>query len=180
GCFLGPLIGALADGALPGDLQWLFPKHVEVDKDMAFFYQITHEVPPFFLSMSVDNVVIEALSFAGQQATLNDVVWVYRALTQDNVTLNVPTLIVTPPGTASAAIDVSSEGELPTLLTGTITWGDGLPDTDVNLTQFTQPGAVGIIAESYSHNYTDNGKFSVQLSIGNPISNVQVTGSVSV
>lgn len=87
--------------------------------------------------------------------------------------------VPTSTGSMSANVSISSQGELPTLLTGAIDWGDSQPIMQVNLTEATQPGATGAVWRSFHHKYLKSGHFSVLLTLENPISSVRLTSSVS-
>nr|XP_045617521.1 uncharacterized protein LOC123770009 [Procambarus clarkii] len=126
------------------------------------------------------HLVTLGVTWEGQHAALTHVVWVYFPLADHHAIFTTPALTHTPPGTIIANISIISQGELPTLLMGSIDWGDGQPNSVVNLTDITQPGSKGHVDRSYSHNYTRNGNFMVLLSLANPISNTQLSSSVRV
>ncbi|MPC09664.1 Polycystic kidney disease protein 1-like 2 [Portunus trituberculatus] len=133
----------------------------------------------------------------GTHTVLKDEVWVYIPLTAQHASLSLPNTTLTPPGHSQEeertlntshihtgdvglALSLTSDGELPTLITGTITWGQGQGSKEVDFSQQTAPGSSGNVTRTFLHSYLEAGVFQVEVVIGNAISSITSIEQVKV
>lgn len=74
-------------------------------------------------------------------------------------------------------LNLTSDGELPTLVTGTITWGQGQV-SEVNFSEQTAPGSLGNMSATIKHSYPSAGFFPVEVVLGNPVSSIALKSQV--
>ncbi|KAK4308077.1 hypothetical protein Pmani_020206 [Petrolisthes manimaculis] len=196
------------DGSDP-DLDWhVYPRWVKVGEATAVNYQVLADSQVIAVNISVKyddqlvDYIISKVNTSGEhrvnlsltwwsesesnQPSTQDLVrsstlWGYYPVTPQQVSFTLtPLFIIIPPGSLSATINVTSAGELPTLLTGTLTWVDETSPMNFSLTDLTQPGSQGPVSQVYKYNYTVPGEHTVRMTLRNPVSVVEIANKVTV
>ncbi|XP_068225345.1 uncharacterized protein [Palaemon carinicauda] len=117
------------------------------------------------------------LTWGDETADFFDYVWVYRPIAKPQVLFAVTSSVVVPPGNISALITITDSTELPTMIMGSILWGDEQM-TSLNLTQLTLPGSSGAASWTEEHIYEESRNFTVTLTLNNPVSLVSLNRTV--
>ncbi|XP_042867751.1 uncharacterized protein LOC122250429 [Penaeus japonicus] len=133
-----------------------------------------------FSSSGNYTVRMTASGEAGVSPAVETLVVLARPVRRANVLLALPDRVVAPPGDASINVSVVAAGELPTLVSGSITWGDNEPDTPFDLTQDTPQRATGSVSLTFAHVYATSGSYQVTVQMANPVSRVNVTKTLRV
>ncbi|XP_050737159.1 uncharacterized protein LOC127008802 [Eriocheir sinensis] len=203
-----PLLLGKTHGALPEDLIWeIYPKQVALGETISISYQLDKSAPPFTLAIDVNRVRLEVMEFdetpvygmtmhkmnatgrhevaltlkwgPGKGATLKGDVWVYIPLKPSHVSLSLTNVTRTPPGDVTMTLNLTSDGELPTLVTGTITWGQGQASKEIDFSEQTAPGSLRNMSEIIKYSYPSAGFFPVEVVLGNPISSITLKSQAS-
>ncbi|XP_064091678.1 uncharacterized protein LOC135205258 [Macrobrachium nipponense] len=104
---------------------------------------------------------------------------VEAALQSREIKLEMPSMVVFPPGNATAYVEITSDAQLPTNVQGSISWGDKGPSTYIDLRNDTGPEATGSLRRPLVHTFAGAGLYEVVLYAYNNVSSVNITKMVS-
>ncbi|XP_069982225.1 uncharacterized protein [Penaeus vannamei] len=123
-------------------------------------------------------VTVRTKGDAGISNALSKTVRVARAIYEENLELLLPELVVSPPGDVTISASVRSEGELPTNVTGRLSWGDESDSLEVDLVQATVPGSTGSVSRELNHTYEAPGQYEVTWHLFNAVSEMNMRKKV--
>lgn len=83
--------------------------------------------------------------------------------------------LITATGDTNITVTLSGAEELPTNVSGWVTWGDGHQAEEVGFLDITRPGAHGSVSHVLEHVYEEPGDYFVTWYIENKVSNLNLT-----
>ncbi|KAG7154293.1 Polycystic kidney disease protein 1-like 2-like 4, partial [Homarus americanus] len=117
---------------------------------------------------------------AGASNSMVSWVKVARPLGREDAEVEAPKFVVSPPGNINVTFTLTSPEEVPTNVTGLISWGDGKPPEEVTLERDTPAGAKGPISLILRYIYSKPGDYGLNLYMKNPVSRLNLSELVSV
>ncbi|XP_063839801.1 uncharacterized protein LOC135088742 isoform X2 [Scylla paramamosain] len=123
---------------------------------------------------------MEAAGTAGISRPITAWIKVLQPLREESATLEVPEKVLSPPGDANITVALSDAEELPTNVSGWVTWGDGDQAEEVGFLDITPPGAQGSVSHVLTHVYEEPGDYFVTWYIENKVSKLNLTKLVPV